>query len=185
MIMWQDIAKFGKKLVDNGLVELQFGNISVRNGDKMFITKSGVALDEINEDSIVEVDIDKPSSLDTTASSETIVHRTIYKHTPALAIIHAHPMFSVIESMLAEKKYIVPVNIEGEYFLHEIPIIKGAAGTPELAENIARALHDHNGAIVFGHGTFASGKTPEEAYFVTALMEQSCKMKYYLDMAKK
>jgi ribulose-5-phosphate 4-epimerase/fuculose-1-phosphate aldolase len=48
-----------------------------------------------------------------------------------------------------------------------------------------QALCDHSGAIVFGHGTFAIGKTPGEAYFVTALMEQSCKMKYYLDMAKK
>jgi L-fuculose-phosphate aldolase len=183
--MWKDISRFGTKLVDNGLVELQFGNISIRNGDKIFITKSGVALDEIKEDSIVELDINKPSSLDSIASLETIVHRTIYKYTQALAIIHAHPMFSVIESMLAEKEHIEPVNIEGEYFLHEIPIIKGAAGTPELAEYIAQALCDHSGAIVFGHGTFAIGKTPGEAYFVTALMEQSCKMKYYLDMAKK
>ncbi|HEX7575464.1 MAG TPA: class II aldolase/adducin family protein, partial [Candidatus Methanoperedens sp.] len=96
--MWQEIAKIGKKLVERDLVESQFGNISMRKGEKMLITKSGFALDEINKDSVVELDIEKPSDLDNIASSETIVHRTIYKHTSALAIIHAHPAFAVIES---------------------------------------------------------------------------------------
>jgi L-fuculose-phosphate aldolase len=45
--MWQEIAKFGKKLVERDLVESQFGNISVRKGEKMLITKRGFALDEI------------------------------------------------------------------------------------------------------------------------------------------
>ena len=104
----------------------------------MLITKTGVPLDEINKNSVVELDIDKPSNLDPIASSETIVHRTIYKNTPALSIIHAHPFFSVIESMLVENETIVPINIEGEYFLHEIPVVKGATGSPELAD---KTLH--------------------------------------------
>lgn len=183
--MWKNIEKFGKKLVKSGLVESQFGNISIRNGDKMLITRTGVHLDEINRNSVVELDIDKPLDLDTTASSETIVHRAIYKNTPALSIIHAHPMFAVIESMLLEEESIIPINIEGEYFLHEIPVVKGATGSSELADKTARILCIHKGVIVFGHGTFSAGKTLEEAYFITALVEQSCKMKYYLDMAKR
>lgn len=185
MIMWQEMAKFGKKLVERDLVESQFGNISIRKGEKMLITKSGFALDEINMDSIVELDIEKPSELDRIASSETIVHRTIYKHTSALAIIHVHPAFAVIESMLVETESIVPINIEGEHFLHEIPIVKGASGTAELADNVAQALIGHKGAVISGHGTFAIGKTLDEAYFITALVEKSCKLKYYFDLAKK
>jgi len=179
------MAKFGKKLVERDLVESQFGNISARNGEKMLITKSGFALDEINKDSVVELDIEKPCDNDRIASTETIVHRTIYKHTSALAIIHAHPTFAVIESMLADTKSIVPINIEGEHFLHEIPIVKGAPGTAELANNVAQALIGHKGAVICGHGTFAIGKTLDEAYFITALVEQSCTLKYYFDMAKK
>jgi L-fuculose-phosphate aldolase len=182
--MWQDIARFGKKLVDRGLVESHFGNISIRAGSKMLITKSGSALDEITENSVVEVNIEMPSSLDSIASSETVVHRTIYQNTPALAVIHAHPPFAVIESLLVED-VIVPINIEGEYFLHEIPIVRGDTGSPELANNTALALRGRKGVIVFRHGTFAIGNELEEAYFVTALIEQSCKLKYYFDMARK
>jgi L-fuculose-phosphate aldolase len=183
--MWQEMAKFGKKLVERDLVGSQFGNISVRKGEKMHITKSGIALDEINEDSIVELDIEKPCDIDRIASSETIVHRTIYKHISALAIMHVHPAFAVIESMLIDTESIVPINIEGEHFLHEIPLVKGAPGTAELADNVAHALIGHKGVIVTGHGTFAIGNTLDEAYFITALIEQSCKLKYYFDMAKR
>jgi L-fuculose-phosphate aldolase len=180
----QDMAKFGKKLVEHGLVELHFGNISIRIGSKMLITKSGSSLDEISGKSVVEVDIDKPSSLDDIASSEVAVHRAIYKYTPELAVIHAHPPFAVIESLLAEEEIIL-INIEGQYFLHEIPVVRGAAGTPELAKSTSDALKDHKGVINFGHGTFAVGKALEEAYFITAQIEHSCKLKYYFDLAKK
>ncbi len=183
--MWQELSKFGKKLVDYGLVESHFGNISIRIGGKMLITRSGFALDEINENSVVEVDIDKPSSFDVIASSETIVHRAIYKNTSALAVIHAHSPFAVVESILAEKDKIVPIDSEGQYFLHDIPIVKGGVGTHELAKNTADALCDHKGVIAFSHGSFAVGKILEEAYVVTTQIEHSCKLKYYYDLAKK
>ncbi len=183
--MWQDMAKFGKKLVDHGLVESHFGNISIRRGTGMLITRSGFAIDEINDDSVVEVDIDKPSSLDMIASSEAVVHREIYRNTSALAIIHAHSPFAVIESLLAWEDVIIPLDSEGDYFLHEIPVVEGGSGTGELARNTADALRDRRGVIVKSHGTFAVGKVLEEAYVVTTQIEHSCKLKYYYELAKK
>ena len=186
--MWQEISKIGKKLVDHGLVESHFGNISVRIGNKMLITRSGSALDEITENSVVEVELEGTSGLDLIASSEAIVHREIYKNTSALAIIHAHCQFAVTLSLLADlgssSDSIVPVDSEGQYFLHEVPIVKGGIGTPELAKNTARALAEHKGAIIYSHGTFATGKILEEAYVVTTQIEHSCAIKYRYDMAK-
>lgn len=140
MIMWKEISRFGKKLVENRLVDSNFGNISVRNCSKMMITKSGAKLDEITGSSVVELDIDRPSRSDDIASSETIVHRSIYMNTPAFAIIHVHPFFSVIESLLIENDSIIPMSIEGEYFLHEIPVVRGGAGTSELAKTLQKPL---------------------------------------------
>ncbi len=185
MNMWQGMAKFGKMLVDNGLVESHFGNISIRTGSKMLITKTGSALDGINESSVVEVDIDKPSGLDAIASSESIVHRSIYKNTRALAVIHAHPSFAVIESLLTAEDTILPLDIEGQHFLNDIPVVRGNSGTDELAKNVAEALKDHRGIIVFSHGTFAAGMNLEEAYVITTLIEHSCKLRYYYELAKK
>ncbi len=183
--MWQDIAKFGRTLVDHGLVESHFGNISIRTGSRMLITRTGCALDGIDKNRVVEVDIDKTSSLDAIASSESIVHRAIYKNTRALAVIHAHPTFAVIESLLVAGDTITPLDIEGQHLLHDIPVVRGDSGTDELAKNTAEALKYHRGIIVFSHGTFATGVNLEEAYVVTTLIEHSCKLRYYYELAKK
>lgn len=202
--MWRDISRFGKKLVDRGLVESQSGNISVRTGSKLFITRRGAMLDEISEDSIVEVDLNPMpgSAPDPTASSECNVHRAIYDNTSALAIIHAHCPFAVVMSFLCgaggvndnrkagadggvSSNSIIPVDIEGQYFLPEILVVGGGSGTAELGENLGLVLSKVDGAIVQGHGTFAVGGTLEEAYVVTTRIEHSCKVRYYLDLMGK
>lgn len=182
--MWQEIAKYGRKLVEHGLVESNFGNISIRAGDKMLITRTGAALDEINENSVVEVDILDTSSMDIIASSETVVHREIYRQTSALAIIHAHCQYAVVESLLAGPSgLILPVDSEGQYFLRDIRVVGGRIGSHELAENLADALSRHRGAVVYSHGTFAIGRTLGEAYIVTTQLEHSCKIKYLYGLA--
>jgi L-fuculose-phosphate aldolase len=182
--MWQEMAKYGRKLVEHGLVESNFGNISVRAGDRMLITRSGTALDEITGDNVVEVDIQGTSSLDIIASSETVVHREIYRKTSALAIIHAHCPYAVVESLLTGPgRVIVPVDSEGQYFLGDIPVVGGGIGSQGLAENLADALSGNRGAVVFSHGTFAIGRTPGEAYIVTTQLEHSCKVKYLYELA--
>ena len=182
--MWQEMAKYGRKLVEHGLVESNFGNISVRAGGKMLITRSGTALDEITGDNVVEVEIQDTSSLDIIASSETVVHREIYRQTSGLAIIHAHCPYAVVESLLAGAgEVIAPVDSEGQYFLGNIPVVGGGIGSLVLAENLADALSKHKGAVVYSHGTFAIGKTLGEAYIMTTQLEHSCRVKYLYELA--
>ena len=180
--MWKEISKFGKKLVFSGLVSSHFGNISLRIGNQMLITRSGSMLDEIDENGVVNIQLDKESSFDLIASSESIVHREIYKRTSALAIIHAHCEFATILSLTRDK--IIPVDSEGKYFLHEIMVVNGGIGTRELSENCATVLREHKGVIAKGHGTFATGKILDEAYINTCILEHSCKMLYFYEALK-
>jgi L-fuculose-phosphate aldolase len=183
--MWREISRIGKKLVDSGLVESHFGNISVRVGNRMIITHSGSALDEISENNVVEVRLDSTCALDVIASSEAIVHRAIYKNTPALAIIHAHCPFAVTMSLLARGEVIEPADSEGQYFLGEIPIVRGGIGSGELATNMSQALASCRAAILYSHGTFAIGRVLDEAYVMTTQVEHSCKIKYWYDLASR
>lgn len=182
--MWREMAKFGKKLVEHGHVESHFGNMSIRLGDKILISRTGSMLDEIGENTTVELDLAQPSSFDIIASSEANVHRRIYENTSALAIIHAHSPYAVVESLKeGEDGEIIPVDSEGQYFLHKIPVVGGGIGTKELAENLSNALSEHKAAVVYSHGTFATGKTVEEAYVNTTMVEHSCKLKHLLEQA--
>ncbi|MDK2892889.1 aldolase [Methanohalophilus sp.] len=183
--MWHEMARIGSKLVNHGLVESNFGNISVRKGENFIITRTGCFLDEITEDTVVEVPIDRNSFLDKIASSETIVHRQIYRNTDAGAIIHAHCPYSVILSLLQKDSSISPIDSEGVLFLGNVPIIRGNIGSEELAEAASRALLNHHGAIIYSHGTIAIGKDLDEAYVFTTQIEHSCKIRYFYDLARK
>ena len=189
--MWQKISKTGQKIVGAGLVEANFGNISVRSGaDSFVITKTGAALDEITFEKVIEVPILSAADamIEKTASSETPIHRRIYAETEAKAILHAHCPYSVVMSILENEignTSIIPVDSEGKLFLKEIPIVSGGIGSAELAENAAAALKNSKGVIVLGHGTIAIGKTLEEAYHITAQLEHSAKIKYLYSEAKK
>lgn len=201
--MHKKIAEIGKKIVSAGLTEAAFGNISVRSaaGNSMTITKTKAALDEIGPRSIIEVPIfNEPENtladpltamaIEKTASSETPVHRRIYKETEAKAVVHAHCPHAVVMSLLeneAGNDFLLPVDSEGKLFLKQIPIISGGIGSEELAENAAAVFKtgEIKGALILGHGTIAVGETLEDAYHLTAQLEHSAKIKYLYGIAKK
>src|SRR4029453_10298472 len=73
-----DLLRYGKKMVERGLVSAHAGNISKRIGNVMLISMRGSMLDEL-EEKIVEVTLDPPSPLDHLASSELPIHHALYR----------------------------------------------------------------------------------------------------------
>jgi L-fuculose-phosphate aldolase len=180
--MWQEIAYWGKKLDDHGMVTSRFGNISIRTDRGFMIKRTGTMLDSITEEDVVEVGL-MPSSADREASSETPSHRAIYLATDARAIIHAHPPFAIVESLLC-KSEIVPLDSEGIPFLGTIPIVDGDSGSRELYDNLSRVFGAGKvkGAVNRGHGTFAAGPDLKDSYNTTAMVEHSSRIKYLHDL---
>ena len=90
------------------------------------------------------------------------------------AIIHAHPPCAVAASLVMDE--IIPEDSEGEMFCPKIPVVRGSPGSNEIAEAVANALSSFKLVIARGHGTFAAGKTLDEAYVYTSLAEHSCRV---------
>ncbi|MCK9564596.1 MAG: aldolase [Methanothrix sp.] len=176
-LAWQEIARFGKKLVSSGLTSSRFGNISLLVGDKIFITCTGSMLDELEESGVVEVDLRGPCDQDRFASSETCVHRAIYQSTASMAIIHTHSPYTVALSLL-EQKEVVPPDSEGMIFLGTMPIVEGQIGTNELAMATSSALKTHKACIARGHGVFAAGNSLSDAYTAACMAEHSAQVRY-------
>lgn len=181
---WEEMARFGRKLVASGLTSSRFGNISLCLGDKMLITCTGSMLDDLVEKQIVEVDALKTCQMDSLASSETCVHRAIYQFTSAKAIIHTHSPYAVALSLI-EQDLIEPIDSEGLAFLGSMPIVLGYMGSFELARNVASSLQDYKACLARGHGVFASGGSLTEAYTAASMAEHSSKVKYLVDVYKK
>lgn len=167
-------------MVQHGLTHSHLGNVSQRVGDQMLISTRGCCLDEL-EDHLITIPIYTSSDLEDLASSELRVHREIYQRTSASAILHGHPSFSVIISLLCSERRIVPYDSEGKYLLQEIPIVTGEPGSEELAVRTVEALQKYRGVIAKGQGSLATGSTVKEAYAVLSAMEHSCRVKYYVE----
>jgi len=179
--MWKEFRHYGKKLIQYGLNSGKAGNMSIRDGNDILITRSGVMFDEIDKKKLIKISLDESLPINKEASVETIVHRKIYQKTNHLAIIHVHPPMALVMSILVKENSIVPLDIESKYILKTIPIIEGEPGSMGLAESANRALKDNNAFIVKSHGVFGVGESLEEAYGYISLVEQACKIKYLVN----
>jgi len=162
-----EFVRIGARLFREGLVGGNFGNISVRAEDGFYITRNGSYLDDPGNPVFVPLDGPVPPE----ASSEYRVHRQVYRSTRHHALIHAHPPFTVAASLVYDE--ICPVDIEGQTFCPIVPVVDGKPGSEEIARNVANALCLSLVTVVKGHGTFASGKSLDEAFILTSLVEHS------------
>jgi L-fuculose-phosphate aldolase len=166
-----EFERIGKRLFAEHLVGGNFGNISVRNEDGgFFIKRTGAYLDVATEPVYIPLTGQVPAG----ASSEYRVHRQVYIKTPHTAIVHAHPPAAVALSLVRDE--VQPEDSEGKMFCPVIPVVSGEPGSQELADSISDALVQAKLVIARGHGTFAAGKTLDEAFLYTSLAEHACRV---------
>ncbi len=165
----------GRDLFIRGLVSSHTGNLSVRLGERIIITRRSSQIGCLEENALVETGVNKNDRATPLASVELSVHRAIYQQTTALAIVHAHPPHAIALS-LAETE-IVP-NDEGLSVVGRVPVLgwHTAVSSEKLAGVIAQALKGHRVVMVHGHGSFAIGQILEEAYSLTTTLEESCQV---------
>jgi L-fuculose-phosphate aldolase len=169
-----EFADVGRILFEAGLNNSHSGNMSVRLGDKVVITRRGSMLAALKPDDLVVVGLSTDDSGIALASTEVNVHRAIYTTTSALAVVHTHPRSATALSFAMDS--IVPVDVEGRYYFKRIPVleVKKSIGSEELEGELPRLLKDFPVVMVKGHGAFAVGGNLEEGLQITHAMEWSC-----------
>jgi L-fuculose-phosphate aldolase len=179
--MLDQFQMFGSDLFIRGLTSSHGGNMSVRMGDRIFITRTGAMLGHLTQNDIIETGLEENDSGVMLASSELVVHRAIYQNTSALAVVHVHPPHAVALS-LVEEDAIIPVCNEGSYCFKKIPIIQTelTTGSKEVAKLASQWLREYKLIMLRGHGCFSTGPMLEEAFQWCVSMEEACRVLYYL-----
>ncbi len=157
------ISEAGLRVVEAGMVDSFFGNVSCRLADMIYISQTGSSLDELTG-VIDPCPLDGSSCAAVTASSELSAHRRIYETTDRCTILHGHPRFSVILSMYCTdldcpRRGECHIKCERKRFVKDIPIVPGEVGTGKygLCHTLPPAIAGRRGAIVYGHGLFTTG----------------------------
>lgn len=157
----------GRRLLQEGLIRANFGNMSLRGGGGFFIKRRGAFMDAAWDPVFVPFDGPVPES----ASTEYPVHREVYKHSTFDAIVHAHPPHAIALSLTEAE--LLPVDSEGRLLAPSVPVVEGEPGSMELARSVARGLSSSPVVIARGHGTFAAGSDLLQAYILTSVVEHS------------
>jgi L-fuculose-phosphate aldolase len=174
--IYEQFREIGRDMYVDRLISSHGGNLSVRYGDRVIIKRRGAMLGRLKPHDLIETGLQKNDSGVALASTELIVHRAIYKATPALAVAHAHPRTAVAMSLSRDE--IVPIDNEGSYLLKKIPVVavEMASGSPQMADTIAQALQEYKVVMLRGHGSFATGQTLDEAFQWTSALEECCQI---------
>ncbi|MEV4169943.1 class II aldolase/adducin family protein [Nonomuraea sp. NPDC049709] len=172
----EQLCEYGRRAVDLGLVIGTSGNLSVREGDLVAVTPSGVALDRLTPEMCPVVDVaGHLVEGDLQPSSETPMHLAVYGTTDARAIVHTHSVFgTVVATTMTE---LPPVHYNALMLGGVVKVAEYATyGTPELAANVRAALEGKRAALMANHGGVTIGGTLEEAFELTRLLEWLCEV---------
>ncbi|GAA1201591.1 class II aldolase/adducin family protein [Pseudonocardia alaniniphila] len=171
-----EIVQYCRQMQADELTVGTSGNLSVRYGDHIAITPSGVPYENLTAASICVVDLDgRPVEEGLAPSSELPMHTRVYAETDAVAVVHTHPLYATALSTLVDElpaiHYMVallggPVRV-APYATY---------GSPELAEGSVRALAGRYGVILQNHGATTYGDTLEKAYTRSIYLEWLCRL---------
>jgi len=176
-----EMIRWGKLLFDRRLISGWGGNLSCRVGKNEFlITGQHAPLGFLTTKDLVKIDANgKPLKSSQKASSETPMHMAVYGGTDAQAIVHVHPPM-VLAFSLTHGRF-VPVSFVEKYTIGEVPIIPQDTPTVTKPEKVVEAHKYNPVVIVKGHGTVAMGKTFQEAFLLTDLLEEAVHCQFFKD----
>jgi L-fuculose-phosphate aldolase len=139
------------------------GNLSVRDGARVIITRTRSMLGQLEAHDLVVVDHEPTAEQRARASSELNVHLAIYAQSAHRAVAHGHALAAVAVGWITDR--FAPIDVEGAYYFGSVPVIECHPATMHAttAKAVAGALAHAPLVILRGHGVFAGGATLEQA----------------------
>lgn len=178
------------------------GNLSMRDPldpDLFYITASGSQGGHLIEQDIVPIHFSGVSWGDARGSTESTIHREILKIPGVNSVIHAHYMHSTFisfdtkdkqlflrflgtDSHAREEFLFYPVDLIGAYSIGGVKVgsYEQPVGSSEMEKRIPQYLCENILTVVRGHGPFARGSSPENAFHYLSVLENSSMLAIFL-----
>ncbi|WP_406690786.1 aldolase [Saccharopolyspora sp. ID03-671] len=156
----RQVVDLGASLFARGLTAGRTGNISVRDGDRVLLTPTGVSLGALAELSVLDTGgrhLGGPPP-----TKEAFLHLALYRARPqASAVVHTHSTHSAAVSCLAgldRSNALPPLTAYYAMRVGSLPLLPyhapGDTSLGALAEEEAR---EHHALLLANHGPIAAG----------------------------
>lgn len=173
------ICRVGRLLYDRGYVAANDGNISVRVGEHLVMTPSGVSKGRMTPDMLLVTDLEgNVLEGNRHPTSEGKMHLAVYRHRPDVnAVVHAHPPVSTAFAA-CRRGLETPYLAELVVGLGTVPCTPEFAmlSTEEVPESVIPYLPDHNAVLLANHGALTWGGDLWEAFDRMETVEHTAKI---------
>ena len=172
----EHIVEYGERMLEDGLTVGTSGNLSIRVGENMAITPSGVDYQGLRPEDICVITldgihVDGPDN----PSSEVPMHTVVYQFTNALAVVHTHPVYATVVGTLLPE--IPRIHYMLALLGGPVRVAPYAPfGTEKLARNCIVAMKDRYGVLLQNHGATTYGETLAKAYSRSVYLEWLCRI---------
>ncbi len=169
----------------SGINQGTSGNISVRSGDQMIITPSGVPYDLLRPEMLQRVPLNAPPDLSghIRPSTEWRFHQWVLNAHPHLgAVVHAHPAHA---TALAVQGRTIPAchYMVAAFGGTDVPLVGYALfGSAALAQMVTDAMTERSACLMANHGAITAGDTLARALWRMEELENLARV-YLLALA--
>ena len=191
----QQVFLANLQLPKHGLVTFTWGNVSGidRAAGLVVIKPSGVSYEMMKAEDMVLVSLESGNVVEGTLkpSSDTPTHLELYKAFPNIGgIVHTHSRWATSFAQ-AGRGIAALGTTHGDYFYGEIPCTRpmtpaeiGGAYEKETGTVIIETFKDKDpdaipAVLVYSHGPFAWGKSPDDAVHNAVVLEEVAFMNFH------
>jgi L-fuculose-phosphate aldolase len=177
----EQVAWACRILALEGYADLTLGHVSARpaGDDIVQIKRKGVALDEVDADDVIELDLRSDDVGSTPGMHlEAVLHTEVYKLRPDVgAVVHGHPPFAT--AFAATGATLEMLTHDSVLFSDGLAVFEE---TPEMiteaAEGraVAQALGDKRAVILRNHGVLVVGKNVPWAVLTAVTLERAIRL---------
>jgi L-fuculose-phosphate aldolase len=170
------IIKYCLRMLKDGLTVGTSGNVSVRVGENIAITPSGVEDEALVPENICVITLDgKHVDGPDNPSTEVPMHTVVYQNTDAQAVVHTHPVYATVLGTLVDE--IPRIHYMLALLGGPVRVAPYAPfGTEELARNCIVAMKDRYAVLLQNHGATTYGETLAKAYSRSLYLEWLCRI---------
>lgn len=156
------------------------GNGSVRIGQNVYLTATGMPLAEVTRRNLAHMRLDGKLLGSIRPTKEAFVHLAIYANCPdAAALLHVHPAHAVAASALLGRRfarYIPPMTPQFVMRAGRVSLVPYfPPGDLALAEAI-RNCPAKRAILLQNHGALAFAASPQQALGILEELEENCKV---------
>jgi len=181
------VVALGRALYDRGITPGRTGNLSIRLGQTVLLTPTGVSLGRLTTETLSLVDLAGTSISGEKPTKEMWLHLVLYQRFPDVgAVAHAHTTHAVAWSCLQDIDPTNTLPALTAYFAMRVGRLPLVGYAPPGDPGLARALRDVDSrcALLANHGSICAGATLESAVDALEEIEETARIALLLKGAR-